>query len=289
MDLRSLLWSAFDWLRTLFRNPYFWGGIGTVFLAGLGVYFVVDSVIMPTYTRHDVSIRVPNVENRSFEEAKTLVEERDLQVQRQVGRYNPNVDRGIVVDQTPLPEAKVKPGRRVYLTVNAGELPTVRLPDLTGMSVREAKNRLSSLGLEVGTVREDPIPSPYANTITKQEPTPGDSLKEGRTVNLWYSTGLGEETVEVPNVVGYTVGDARAFLLRTELRAVVVDTNLVSSGAAQDVDVDSLEQEIYVREQGRSPGDSVRAGTEIRLFTTPDETAAMKRREALEDSGGSSN
>jgi beta-lactam-binding protein with PASTA domain len=169
--------------------------------------------------------------------------------------------------------------------VNAGELPTVHLPDLTGMSVREAKNRLSSLGLEVGTVQEDPIPSPYANTITKQEPTPGDSLKERKEVDLWYSTGLGEENVDVPNVVGYTVADARDFLLRNELRSVVVDTNLATGGAAsQDANVDSLEQEIYVRRQGHAPGANVRAGTEIRLFTTINEDAAMKRREALEDS-----
>ena len=272
------------------KNLYFWGGIGGVLLIGLGAYLVVDGLIMPTYTRHDVSIRVPTVENRPFEEARSLMKERDLRVQRQVGRYNPNVERGIVVDQTPLPNSKVKPGRRVYLTVNAGELPSVRLPDLTGMSVREAKNRLSSLGLVVGTVQEDPIPSPYANTITKQAPTPGDSLKEGKTVNLWYSTGLGEEEVEVPNVVGYTIGDARDFLLRSELRSVVVDTNLTSTEARpKNVDVDSLEQEIYVRDQGRSPGSSVRAGTEIRLFTTTDETTAMERRQAIEDTSATSN
>jgi beta-lactam-binding protein with PASTA domain len=267
------------------RNLYFWGGVLALLVVGFGAYLVVDAVIMPAYTRHDVSIRVPKVENQSFEEAKTLMQERGLQVQRQVGRYNPNVERGVVVDQTPLPDAKVKPGRRVYLTVNAGELPTLKLPDLTGMSVREAKNRLSSLDLEVGTVQEDPIPSPYANTITKQDPAAGDSLKEGKTVDLWYSTGLGAENVEVPNVVGYTVADARDFLLRNELRSVVVDTDLSADETpSQDVDVDSLEQEIYVRRQGHAPGDSVRAGTEVRLFTTSDEAEAMERREALENS-----
>jgi len=267
------------------KNIYFWGGVGVLLMIGFVAYLVVDAAIMPAYTRHDVSIRVPNVESRPFEEAKSLMQDRSLQVQRQVGRYNPNVDRGIVVDQTPLPSAKVKPGRRVYLTVNAGELPTVRLPDLTGMSVREAKNRLSSLDLEVGTVQEDPIPSPYANTITKQTPTPGDSLKEGKSVDLWYSTGLGDQEVAIPNVVGYTVSDARDFLLRQELRSVVVDTNLTGDeGLAQDVDVDSLESTIYVRRQGHSPDARVQAGTEIRLFTTTDETEAMERRKALEDS-----
>lgn len=288
MDLRASFWSALQWLRALARNLYFWGGIGGLLAVGFAVYLVVDAVIMPAYTRHDVSTRVPNVENVPFATADSLLTARNLQVERQVGRYNPNVDTGIVVDQTPLPSAKVKPGRRVYLTVNAGEVPTVRIPDLSGMSVREARNRIASADLKVDTVREDPIPSPYANTITKQDPPPGDSLKEGQPVELWYSTGLGEEQVEVPTVVGYTVAVARDFLLRRELRSVVVDTNLAAdTDAGRPVDADSLERTIYVRRQGNSPGASVRAGTEIRLFTTPSQETALERREALEDTTAS--
>lgn len=241
---------------------------------------------MPSYTRHDVSISVPNVESVPFEEAKTRLQKQDLQVQRQVGRYNPNVDQNVVVDQTPLPNAKVKPGRRVYLTVNSGEIPMVQIPDLNGMSVREAKNRISSLGLEVGRVQRDPIPSPYANTITKQRPVPGDSLQEGATVNLWYSTGLGETNVDIPNVVGETVAAARQRLLREQLRSVIVDTTF-EDPEAQSVESDTStvpETELYVRRQGRSPGTSVRAGTEIRLFTTTDGEQAAKLRKAATDS-----
>lgn len=289
MDLRASFWSALAWLRALGTNLYFWGGIVVLLAIGFGAYLVVDAVIMPSYTRHDVSTRVPNVENRPFEEAASLLRERDLQVERQVGRYNPNVDTGIVVDQTPLPSSKVKPGRRVYLTVNAGEVPIVRIPDLTGMSVREAKNRVSSAGLDVDTVREDPVPSPYANTVTKQAPSPGDSVKQGNAVTLWYSTGLGETQVAVPNVVGYTVAVARDSLLRQNLRAVVVDTSLTPSfQGAEAEDEGAAETEIYVRRQGNAPGSSVRAGTEIRLFTTPDQATALERREALTDTTGAS-
>lgn len=278
MTLPGPLQSALDWLRALWRNAYFWGGLAVLFAIGLGIYLYIDSSVMPSYTRHDVSIRVPNVENRPFDEAEKLIQERDLEVERQEGRYNPNVERGLVVDQNPLPDAEVKPGRRVYLTVNAGDVPRVQLPDLTGMSIREAKNRLSSLGLEEGSVVEDPVPSPYANTITKQNPAPGDSIRQGQTVDLWYSTGLGEETVEVPNVVGYPIPEARRTLLSRNLRAVVVDAN-VAQGENQATGDRVHESNLYVRRQGRSPGVGVRAGTEIRLFTTTDASEATRLRE----------
>jgi beta-lactam-binding protein with PASTA domain len=237
---------------------------------------LVDAVIMPSYTRHGVAVQVPNVEDRPFTKAKQLVQRRDLRVKRQVGRYNPNVAQDVVVDQNPPPDADVKPGRRVYLTVNAGEVPMVDVPDFNGISVREARNRVTSLGLKVGTVNADSIPSPYPNTITGQKPEPGDSLKTGGTVDLWYSTGLGSDTVQVPSIVGRTVEKAQRQLLRRKLRAIVVDSG--APDAVQDTaqSADTLATPLFVRRQGRTPGTSVRAGTEIRLFTTSDSTQVPK-------------
>lgn len=280
MRLLDRFWSAVDWFRALFRNWYFWGGMLVIVALGFGAYVLIDGTIMPSYTRHDVSLQVPDVENRPFEEADSLLAERNLQVERQVGRYNPNVEHGVVVDQTPLPNSSVKPGRRVYLTVNAGEVPMVQIPDVTDMSIREAKNRISSLGLTIGAVQEDPIPSPYANTITKQSPSPGDSLRKGDAINLWYSTGLGDEQVDVPNVVGWNVRDAKGFLRRKKLRSVVVDTSVASENRPSEQTTDQVSaQSLYVRRQGRAPGTSVRAGTEIRLFTTTDQEEATARRD----------
>ena len=288
MSVRQKFWDSVDWLDALMRNRFFWGGMGILFAIGLGVYILVDGIIMPSYTRHDVSLRVPNVENIAYKKAEKRLQKKDLQVRRQVGRYNPNVDTGVVVDQTPLPKSKVKPGRRVYLTVNAGQIPMVDIPDLSGMSVREAKNRVSSLGLAVGAVQRDPIPAPYPNTITKQRPSPGDSLQEGKTVDLWYSTGLGETEVEVPNVVGQNVEVARRFLLQRELRSVIVDTTAEGSEetASQEgtAGAEAKEKDVFVRRQGRAPGTSVRAGTEIRLFTTTDSEEAEDLREEATDS-----
>lgn len=275
MSRDSTLPSALRWTRALGENPYFWGGMGGVLVIGIGFYVLFDSFIMPSYTRHDTSVQVPNVEDRPFDEAKTAMERKGLSVQRQVGRYNPNVDRGIVVDQTPLASATVKPGRRVYLTVNTGEVPMVNIPDLNGVSVREAKNRISSARLEVGTVQPDSIPSPYANTITRQSPAPGDSLQRGATVDLWYSTGLGDRSVEIPNVVGRTVADAQQLLLQSQLRFIVVDTAATDASSTQQSPSDTTQtlESLYVRRQGRSPGTEVRSGTEIRLFTTDDPTS----------------
>lgn len=284
MDFSRTAKAAFNWLHTLLRNSYFWGGIGGLLLLGIGMYFLVDAVIMPSYTRHGVAVRVPDVKDRPFEKAKQLVQDRALTVKREVVRYNPNVAQNVVVDQNPPPNADVKPGRRVYLEVNAEEVPMVDVPDFNGISVREAKNRVSSLGLKVGTVGPDSIPSPYPNTITRQKPEPGDSLKKGGSVDLWYSTGLGTDTVQVPRVVGRTVEKAQRRLLRRKLRSVVVDPR--TSGSTRDTpqSADTAATRRFVRRQSRAPDTRVRAGTEIRLFTTEDSTQVPDPEPKIQDS-----
>ena len=280
--LSDTSWIAFRWFRVLFRNPYFWGGLAGLLLLGSTLYVVVDAMIMPSYTRHGVSVRVPGVENQPFERAKDVVERRGLTVKRQVGRYNPNVTQGTVVDQNPPSEAGVKPGRRVYLTVNAGTAPTVSIPDLNGISVREARNRVAALGLKVDSVRPDSIPSPYPNTVTRQMPEPGDSLKQGEEIDLWYSTGLGTDSVQVPSVVGRTAKSARRLLLRRQLRSVIVSPRATDS-PSPEAKADTVQVPQYVRRQGRAPQTRVRAGTEIRLFTTLDSTQVPRPDTTFQD------
>lgn len=240
------------------RNRYFWGGLGAlVVLLGL-IYIVFNRGLMPAYTRHGVSVTVPEVANQSFEQASQALQRHQLQVEKQrAQRFNPNVPRGEVVDQNPPPGAHVKPGRRIYLTVNEGQAPVVRIPRLDGISIREARNRLSALGLSVGKVKADSIPAPYPNTITRQSPAAGDSLRKGAEVDLWYSRGLGNELATVPDVAGLTISAARDTLLGRQLRYVVVDAPADSA----------LADSLRIRAQNRPPGTRVRAGTELRLFT----------------------
>lgn len=285
MSWRSSVSDALRWIRTLGRNPYFWGGLGVLLVLGGILYVSFNAFLMPSYTRHDVAVTVPDLENRPFEEAAQVVDAYGLRVERQVGRYNPNVPQGTVVDQNPPPQSSVKPGRRVYLTVNSGRAPTVKIPDLSGTSLREAKNRLTALGLEVGRVRADSVPSPYPNTVTRQRPEPGDSLKTGNAVDLWYSQGLGTSYAQVPDLRGLPVDAARQRLLARKLRSVVVDASAGSDEAdasaegspSTGAERDSTAR--FVRDQGREPGARVRAGTEIRLFTTSDSTRARQIRQ----------
>lgn len=254
-DIKTHVGEAGRFFRSLIQNKYFWGGLVVLVGLVLVLYLLVDRVALPSYTRQDTSVTVPSVLNQPFEQAQLELEERDLTVERVVQRYNANFPRDVVIDQNPPPNAQVKPGRHVYITVNSGELNRVLVPDLQGLSLREAVNRLRSGGLQVSETLPDSIPAPNANTVTRQDPPPGDSLTEGSSVMLWYSTGLGQEYVTIPEVTGLSVSEAGQELRESNLRFVVI-------GGEDGEDA----SEVTVQRQSREPGTRVREGFEIRLY-----------------------
>ena len=57
-----------------------------------------------------------------------------------------------MVQQDPLPGAKVKEGRKVYIKINSSGFSSVKVPDLIEKTYREAVPTLKALGLEEGTI-----------------------------------------------------------------------------------------------------------------------------------------
>ena len=61
-----------------------------------------------------------------------------------------------VVKQFPEPDASVKVNRTVYLTVNKAVPPVIEMPNLIGMSFRNAELELKNRGLKLGDTSYKP-------------------------------------------------------------------------------------------------------------------------------------
>ena len=118
--------------------------MGAVLLIG---YVAVNYFIMPTYTRHGVSTPVPDVMTLSYPEASSLIDRAGL-VPEELLLRKPNLPRNVVIDQNPKAGWPVKPGRRIYLTVNSGDTTTVVIPQVEAISVRGSEQNL-----DIGTSR----------------------------------------------------------------------------------------------------------------------------------------
>lgn len=131
---------------SLKKNFFFWGNL--LLMSALVVALVVGVFRwLDTYTRHDVSVTVPDVEGLSLAEAEALLSKHALVSVVSDSTYNTSRPGGIVLDMTPSAGAVVKDGRTIYLTINTRRPPMREIPDLIdNSSLREATARLLAMG-----------------------------------------------------------------------------------------------------------------------------------------------
>ncbi len=104
-------------------------------------------------TNHGNEISVPNLSKLTEEQVEEKLDDLDLDyVLLDSVDYRSDYPKYSVVQQDPLPGAKVKEGRKVYIKINSSGFSSVKVPDLIEKTYREAVPTLKALGLEEGTI-----------------------------------------------------------------------------------------------------------------------------------------
>ncbi|AZQ61219.1 PASTA domain-containing protein [Flammeovirga pectinis] len=197
--------------------------IGLMVVVSLFLLLIFFQVYLPISTNHAETVTVPDIDSLSIEDARKRLESSGLRYQifdSSAVNYNPDLPYLTVLSQTPVSGEKVKDNRKIYLTVNPSEPASIELPDLIDGSLKNAVVRLKNLGMKVGTV--DRKPDRFVNNvlkvryngrwISKTELKRGFKVLKGTNIDLVVGDGMGNATIEVPNVVGMTEGDAEFVL-----------------------------------------------------------------------------
>lgn len=189
------------------------------------VLVVMAWLWLGAYTRHDAHEEVPDLKGLTLEEAMARTDGRDLHVEVIDSVYNDDVPKGTVTDQDPDAGKVVKPGRTIYLVMNAREHKMLNMPALVDLSKRQAISVLEILGLKVGEVqyRPDPCLDCVVGQLYKGQPIAAETrIRRGEVVTLVLGSGAGGTRVQVPDVGGLKLVDARAALTSAGLNVGVV-------------------------------------------------------------------
>ena len=139
-------------LRKYLTSRVFFGQV-TVALIIIAVLTYLFMHWLTFTTDHGHEITVPNLAKLTEEQVEDKLDELDLDyVLLDSVDYNSDYPKYSVVEQDPLPGAKVKEGRKVYIKINASGFSSVKIPDLIDKTYREAVPTLKALGLEEGTI-----------------------------------------------------------------------------------------------------------------------------------------
>jgi beta-lactam-binding protein with PASTA domain len=193
-----------------------------ILLSGLAIFFLgFFFIYLPVSTHHGETITVPNLSGMSVEELEEFLTSRDLRYEVGDSDFVLNSKPNTVIAQYPKPGAKVKEGRKIYLTVTMRNAPMVDMPGLVNLSLRSAQTTLQSFSLQLGEVKY--VPDLARNAVLKQlyngkEIAKGEKVPKGGKIDLEVGDGMGTTELSVPNVVGMQLSEAEVLLKGSDLQ-----------------------------------------------------------------------
>lgn len=175
------------------------------------------------------NITVPTLIGKPVEVAESTLKEANL-------RYSideiadDEVPAGEVISQTPVAGTKVKEQRIIHLTVSKGGQ-AILMPDLKGLPLEQAKERLDKLGLSIGAIENGNDQDMDDDVIISQSPQSSSKVNKGTLVNIVLNV---KKPVTVPHLIGMTLGEAEKVLAGEHM--VIGNISTIDGVSSNDAD-----------------------------------------------------
>lgn len=148
----------------------------------------------------------------------------------------------------------------MFFVLNNNKNSDIRIPDVTNLSEKKARNKLENVGLKVGKIKHRNSDSIDRGKVIETSPVAGSEIKRGRYIDLYISDGAG--MVQVPDVTGDEYGIAVQKLEKLGFEVIrenqfsssVPPDHVISQSVAADVEVKPEQTTItLVISKGKNP------------------------------------
>jgi len=237
--------------------------IKNIFLAliCLPFLFFLYLKFLSIYTLHDKLITVPDFLNYHISNLDSISEVNNIRYVIIDSVSNSDKNKGVVINQIPKPNSKVKRQRRIYLTVTESNTRIVKFPDIYDLTLRQALREIEIVGLSVGKLE-------YKSDIATNKILDfnvngisifiGQEILKGTIVNLVVGKGLITEYVFVPNLIG---------LNRVAAHIVLKSSSLNIGSEFYDMDcIDTLNALIYKQNPSYNNDNQLKLGSTLDIF-----------------------
>lgn len=161
---------------------------------------------------------IPDVQGLAYEEARDTMAQTGFDVTIQGEQYHNDIPKGHVVSQFPRPEQEIRVSRRVGLILSSGAVWS-EVPDLKGLTLREAEVILGAAGLIMGEKTYEHHDEMQKDFIIDQYPEPGGEIRTEEEVAIVLSKGSLVLQIEMPDLIGMDQDEAIRLLETLSLEA----------------------------------------------------------------------
>ncbi|MEV7405430.1 Stk1 family PASTA domain-containing Ser/Thr kinase [Streptomyces sp. NPDC091267] len=182
--------------------------------------------------------RVPALLGQSEKAAKGRLSDAGLELKGVERAYSDTVDRGRVVSSDPKSGARIRGNGSVGLVVSRGP-EIVKVPDVQGIKLPEARRKLTKAGLAPGMITREFSEDNAAGEVVRTDPEAGAERHPDTAVAIVVSKG---SPVDVPDVTGESVDDATSELEDAGLKVTVASGRVNSPEDEGNVARQSLKE-----------------------------------------------
>ncbi len=181
-------------------------GILTGALAALVILAVI---IIAVLTPDKNKIDVPKLVGKNFASEVMNAEEYSMLNFEVVDDSESDAAPGTIIEQQP-DRGKIERGGTIHLTVASSEK-KIEIPDVYGYEYTSAQTLLKSKNFDV-KVKKEASKTVEPGNVIRTSPARGTMADEASTVTIYVATEKEDEMVDVPNLVGMTISQAKEAL-----------------------------------------------------------------------------
>ncbi|WP_329154406.1 Stk1 family PASTA domain-containing Ser/Thr kinase [Streptomyces anulatus] len=175
--------------------------------------------------------QVPSLLGQTQQTAEKRLSDKGLGLKGVERVFSDTVERGSVVTSDPASGDRIRGNGSVKLVVSRGP-EIVRVPDVVGRSLADARRALKKVGLVPGMVTREFSEDVARGEVIRTDPRAGADRTPDTAVALVVSKGA---PVDVPDVTGLSAEEATAELAAEGLKAEVLPGRVHSAEAEGDV------------------------------------------------------
>lgn len=215
MSLKSFLIS-----KTFFKH------LALLLLCGIVLIFVVIKGL-DLYTDNGEVIRIPKFEHMDADSLLVHSDSDYLQFVVIDSMYSNGRFPGTVVLQHPKEGARVKKGRKVYLSIVAKTPEMVHMPNLKDLSIRRAVDVVNYAHLNLKRIEF--VDDMALNAVIEQlyngdTIAPDSLLPSGSQITLLVGNGFNKTGASVPFLLGKTAEEAQELIMKSSFNTGRIDT-----------------------------------------------------------------
>ncbi len=175
------------------------------------IRFTFQSVPLPQADEEEPFIAVPTLLQLSRETALLALQQAGLSLGTETARPSHALP-GTVIAQIPDPGDEIPASETVDIVV--AQSITVTMPNVTGLTIKDAYATLAAHDLVVGELNEERVDDIDAGTVIKQSIAEGEEVARGTSIDL---TVTRTEKIDTPRLIGMKLARAKKVLAETGL------------------------------------------------------------------------